>query len=279
MTTTEGLPDIVILRISQVRTMNFENLLNRSCHCYKKQPFKLKLKSWKSYHECKSKLPVHPSTPPYCHKSQNVVTREGKKEKRPNFPTMIRSHEASIDISFDKEGYTSPDTLNATISITNHKLIKLKSLVVEILGFEEISYHKHPLMREIFFSPEPGFETDIFYRNTITLLRRDESPWTLPPGQHVFPVVCNLPQGLPASYRVAWSRHLYGIIGYKFTVRTQPTDLFLAKVANLLTKGDHGWPNKRKFFCLVDRDEDSYEEQVEKPQQPTLFQKKKRVQH
>ena len=53
---------------------------------------------------------------------------------------MIRSYEALIEINFDKKFYTSPDTLTATISINNLKLIKLEILVVEIQSFEQIAF-------------------------------------------------------------------------------------------------------------------------------------------
>ena len=72
------------------------------------------------------------------HSTKSALTEETKSKSQKNL--TIWSHEASIDITFDKSIYTSPDIVNATITITDQKLIKLDSLVVEIQGYEEISF-------------------------------------------------------------------------------------------------------------------------------------------
>ena len=63
---------------------------------------------------------------------------------------------------------------------------------------------------------------------------------------------------------------------YRLIVRTKPTDLFLAKVANLLTKGDHGWPNKMKYFFVINPDENSSGEPKNEPR-PAHFDKEFKI--
>ena len=90
---------------------------------------------------------------------------------------------SSIQISFDRNIYTSPDIVKATVTLTNEEINKIDSLVVDILGFERIVFFD----KQNYYSPV--IKTRIFFSKTITLLSTDQTAWTLTPGQHVFPVV------------------------------------------------------------------------------------------
>ena len=131
------------------------------------------------------------------------LTEETERKSR-NILTLIRSHEASMDITFDRTNYRSPDIVKAKVTIRNQKLIKLESLVVEIQGYETISF---------LVNDNRATKTRIFLSKTITLLSDDHSACTLSPGQHAFPVVFNLPQGLPSSFLAFWNSKLNGSIG------------------------------------------------------------------
>lgn len=177
----------------------------------------------------------------------------------------------TIDIGLDRKVYTSPDTVHAKVTISNHTLLKLNSLAVEIQGFEEISFLAGK-------KDDRFLQTNTFFSKTISLLGVDQPVWTLSPGQHVFPVAFELPHGLPASFQAASSAKVYGVIEYRVKVRAKPTDQVLPTiVTNLLTNGDYGWPKKHKSFLLINQDEDSSGEQNndEKQQQsqPTVLQK------
>ena len=190
-------------------------------------------------------------------KSGTIHSTKEETESKSLNNLNIWSHEASIDITFDKNIYTSPDIVNATITITDQKLIKLDSLIVEIQGFEETSFL---YFWNIYF--DRIIETNIIFKETVTLLNNDQSARTLSPDKHVFTIAFHLPQGLPSSFRAYRNERIKGVIGYKVIVRAKPTDLYFAKVADQLRRGNRDWPNKTQYFRLINPDEDSSGEPI-----------------
>ena len=162
----------------------------------------------------------------------------------------------STKISLDKNIYTSPDIFKATVTLTNEKMIKLDSLVVEILGFEEIFFCG------IKKSIKPVGEIRIFFSKTITLLSTDKTKWTLSPGQHVFPVVFQIPQGLPSSFQAVWNDYNYGVIKYRLKLRTKPRQVV-----------------KTKYFSVINPDEDSSWELAGRESYSLQFQKTLNIKH
>ena len=162
----------------------------------------------------------------------------------------------SIKISFDRNIYTSPDIFKATVTLTNEKLSKLDSLVVEILGFEEIFFCG------IKKSIKPVKETRIFFNKSITLLSTDQTEWTLSPGQHVFPVVFPIPHGLPSSFRAVRNDYNYGVIEYRLKLRTKPKQV-----------------DKTKVFSVINPDEDSSWELAGRESYSLQFQKDFNIKH